>query len=241
MSLYKHAIFDLDGTLVDSLPGIAWSIDQALAACSLPLCRRDLSSLIGPPIRSILSFVSGLPKGEELDRLERAFRTSYDSEGWAKTILFGGVREVLGSLRDCSIALWMVTNKPAFATRRILEHFQMWQFFAEVVCHDSRTPPYASKAEALDGLLRCRKLSVQECVFIGDTAEDRHAASAAGTDCVIVPHGYGGDPTFESPDWTPILTKFSTGSAAASRPLRGFPVVGATAQPTHRGNAYDRS
>ena len=51
MTLVRHVIFDLDGTLIDSLPGIAWSVDVALRSCGLPPAERDLAPLIGPPVR----------------------------------------------------------------------------------------------------------------------------------------------------------------------------------------------
>jgi phosphoglycolate phosphatase len=90
MPSFRHAIFDLDGTLIDSLPGIAWSVGEALALCGLRPLTADLKPLIGPPIRSILAAVTGLGDAPSLDRLERAFRASYDAEGWRKTTCYRG-------------------------------------------------------------------------------------------------------------------------------------------------------
>jgi phosphoglycolate phosphatase len=78
----QAALFDLDGTLVDSLPGIAFSVDAAIAESGLPVRRTDLRPLIGPPIREI--FRQLLPQADalHLSSLEAAFRTSYDTGGW---------------------------------------------------------------------------------------------------------------------------------------------------------------
>jgi|SRR5208283_2653943 len=191
MPSLHDAIFDLDGTLVDSSPGIAWSVEQALAECGLPPLSVDLKPLIGPPIRSILATVAGLADAIALDRLERAFRISYDAEGWRKSACYCGAPEMLGRLRSGGIGLWVVTNKPLRATRRILRELRIDTFFDDIVCPDSRTPPYDSKAEALVDLLRRHGLSRTECLLAGDTLEDCHAAVAAGVACALVPHGYG--------------------------------------------------
>lgn len=201
MNRMRHAIFDLDGTLVDSLPGITWSIEEALAACGLPPMAMELRPLIGPPIRSILSAVSGLSGGNSLDRLEQTFRSCYDSDGWRRTACYAGVHNLLGEILASDTNLWMVTNKPAAATRKILRHLQLDGFFEEVVCRDSRLPAYGSKAEALTDLTVRRGLSRQECVLIGDTPEDSRAAAAAGMECVIVPHGYGPGRACGLPEW----------------------------------------
>src|SRR5580658_355753 len=89
-------IFDLDGTLLDSLPGIRFSVEAAFRACGLAMGDVDLRSLIGPPIRTILARMAGKqPSGEELDQLERSFRWSYDCEGWKMTPHYEGAAEAL--------------------------------------------------------------------------------------------------------------------------------------------------
>jgi phosphoglycolate phosphatase len=187
----RHAIFDLDGTLVDSLPGIEWSIEVALSSCHLPPLCSDLRPLIGPPIRSILSAVSGVREPERLDEIEHAFRRSYDGGGWRKTRYQEGAVELLELLSASGIDLFVVTNKPAGATHRILRELKLARFFQEAVCRDSRTPPFGSKAEVLRDLLQRRGLDLSTSLMVGDTAEDFDAATSAGVDCVIVPHGYG--------------------------------------------------
>ena len=192
MESMRHAIFDLDGTLIDSLPGIAWSVERALAECGLPPLTVDLKPLIGPPIRSILATVTGLADAPALDRLERAFRMSYDTEGWRKTTCYEGVAAMLRRLAAGGIGLWVVSNKPRHAALRILRELELDGFFREIVCPDSHAPRYVSKAECLIGLLNRHSLSSRECLLIGDTREDAEAAAAAGIGCAIVEHGYGG-------------------------------------------------
>ena len=187
----RQTIFDLDGTLVDSLPGIAWSVDAALRSCGMAPANRDLAPLIGPPVRDILATVSGATDAALLDRLERGFRASYDSGGWRRTACHAGVHEMLRRLSASGERLWLVTNKPRLATDRILRELKLAGFFRETLCRDSRMPVFACKAEMLRDLVQRRGMDREECLMVGDTAEDAHAAEAAGIACVIVPHGYG--------------------------------------------------
>jgi phosphoglycolate phosphatase len=187
----RNLIFDLDGTLVDSIPGIQWSVEQALAACGMPPVCRDLKPLIGPPIRDILANVSGASEPAVLDRMELAFRSAYDSVGWRKTTCQPGAKGALERLRMAGCALWIVTNKPGYAAHAILSELALAVLFQEIVCRDSRTPGFASKEEMLVNLLERCELGRTESIMIGDTLEDGRAAAAAGIACALVPHGYG--------------------------------------------------
>ena len=208
MKVVRNAIFDLDGTLIDSLPGIAWSIGEALTASGLKQHMTEFRLQIGPPIRSILSLVSGLSDAHSLDELERAFRRSYDGGGWHGTACYAGVRELLEDLLAQGVRLWVVTNKPALPTRNILRHLKLDTFFEGVVCRDSRAPAWGSKSDALIDLLDRRGLSRETCLLIGDTPEDRRAAVAAGLDCIIVAHGYGAGEFFSDTDWSAVRGRF---------------------------------
>jgi len=188
----KNVIFDLDGTLVDSLPGIQWSVEAAMKSCGMFGVCPDLAPLIGPPVRTILGVAARTSDSTELDCLERSFRKFYDTDGWRYTIFQPGVRSMLDRLRAEGIITTIVTNKPALATQLILRELRIDGYFREVVCRDSAMPPFGSKAEMLTDLLNRRKIPRAESIMVGDTLEDCHAAAAAGIACALVPHGYGG-------------------------------------------------
>lgn len=176
--------FDLDGTLVDSLPGIAFSIDAALSECGHPPRTTALRALVGPPIRSMLASVTGESDPARLDALVAAFRRSYDSHGWRKTVLYPGAIDVLASLAPRRLCL--VTNKPKLATEKITGHFGIGRFFERSISRDSTNPPFASKARMLEAAL-----DGQSGILVGDTPEDLEAGAQAGIPVIIVEHGYG--------------------------------------------------
>ena len=187
----QAVLFDLDGTLVDSLPGIEFSVDCSLAECNGPQRRRDLRPLIGPPIRSILQQVAPDADHQQLSALEQAFRTSYDSEGWCKIVLHDGALETLTRVRIAGLGLFLVTNKPLTPTQKILDALGIAGFFTDVLCRDCRTPPFQSKQEMLQDIVATHGLSPAACIYVGDSFEDLRAASDAGVPVALVAHGYG--------------------------------------------------
>jgi phosphoglycolate phosphatase len=194
LSSVKAVFFDLDGTLLDSLPGIQYSAEAAFAECGLARGEVDLRGLIGPPIRTILANMSRGVSEAELDALEQAFRVSYDSEGWKRTPHYAGAEETLRALKAEGKRLFVVSNKPRHISVRILEAEETLGLFDEVVTRDSREPAYAGKLEMLVHLLRKWEMRAEECLMVGDTIEDAEAASDCGMRFCLMTHGYGDVP-----------------------------------------------
>ena len=189
----RAVLFDLDGTLVNSLPGIEFSVDCALEECGSPERRQDLRALIGPPIRNILAKLVPHAGDAELSRLESVFRQSYDSVGWRKSVLYEQARETLAALKYAGVPLFLVTNKPAAPTRRILEHVGILDLFTEILCPDSKDPCFPSKPAMLKEIVERHSLDSATCLYVGDTAEDYRAATECGIPIALVAHGYGAE------------------------------------------------
>jgi phosphoglycolate phosphatase len=206
-------LFDLDGTIWDSLPGIDFSLRTAFAQCGLPLKRENLREMIGPPIRTILSTAGGV-EGSRLDDLERAFRQSYDKEGWRKTVCFPDAVRVLRKAHLLKYRLFVVSNKPRQASMRGLNHEGILDLFEEVVTADSRMPPYSTKAEMVDALLKRPGIDPRVCLLVGDTIEDAKAAEAARIRFAFMTHGYG-----EVPQSASALITFRLDSFGQLLPL----------------------
>lgn len=194
--LPRNLMFDLDGTLLDSLPGIRHSAMAAFAACGLKAnAAVELRALIGPPIREILAKMAERPASEaELDALVQAFRVSYDSEGWKITPHYDAAAETLREMKASGRRLFVVSNKPRHISDRILEAEGTLDFFDEVVTRDSRKPAYAGKREMMRYLLEKWQFSAGDCLMIGDTMEDAESASEVGMSFCLMAHGYGNVP-----------------------------------------------
>jgi phosphoglycolate phosphatase len=187
----QNFIFDLDGTLVDSLPGIEYAVDAALSQLHRRRTVQDLRTVIGPPIRSILQTITDATGEDELDELERLFRKSYDTAGWRKTTCYPGARELLHSLYVNGNRLFLLTNKPLHVTNEIVAMFALRGYFEDVLTPDSRDPFFRDKSEMFRCLMQRHDLAASETLMIGDTAEDYVTAAGSGVPAAIVAHGYG--------------------------------------------------
>ena len=117
-------IFDLDGTLTDSKPGIVGCLRKMLDAWKMG-DRGPLDRFVGPP--ADLWTMELLPHGSDEDRaaLVRDYRACYDREGWKNNSVFAGVRELLIDLREQGFPLYVCTSKPEHAAVRILDLFEL--------------------------------------------------------------------------------------------------------------------
>ena len=184
-------IFDLDGTLIDSLPGIEFSVKAAFDACGVHGTTNDLHSKVGPPIRTILEQAGNVTDERELLDLEKAFRKSYDEEGWKMSTCYPEASPVLLAMQNEGIRLFVITNKPLHVSTQILERLGWTRLFEAVITRESRQPAYAGKKEMLEFLTFTYSVNPTSCVFVGDTQEDADAAAACAIPFAFVSHGYG--------------------------------------------------
>jgi len=187
----RALVFDLDGTLVDSAPGILRCLRQALAEVAPGEDPNFPSDLVGPSVREMLARL--LPHADEavVDAGVRAFRRCYDGGGWRDAVPYWGVHAMLETLRSAGIRLFIVTNKPRVPTDRILAHFGWQDLFDAVVCRDDTAPPFPDKRAALARLVEDESLAVDCALFVGDTTDDAAAAEACGIAFVFAAYGYG--------------------------------------------------
>jgi phosphoglycolate phosphatase len=191
VKLPQCVLFDLDGTLLDSIPGIAYSVKAAFRAAGLPERSFDLRQYIGPPIRTILSRAAVTSDPVLLDELERHFRASYDTDGWQQTVCFPGTLELLETMKASGHRLFVISNKPRHIAARILEALGIASHFEQMYTRDSVEPPYASKGDVLEALLTDHQLAAADCVMVGDTMEDAGAAALHKISFIFMEHGYG--------------------------------------------------
>ena len=193
--LPRCILFDLDGTLLDSLPGIEYSVLAALKYCNLPPPQTSIREMIGPPIRTILSRAAGISEVRALDALEKAFRASYDSDGWLKTPCFSGADQVLRIMSERNYRLFVVSNKPKHIAMTILRQNDIVGRFEMIVTRDSRSPEYSDKPEMIRHVIQENRCAAEDCLLVGDTMEDAEAAHAVEIAFAYMTCGYGKIPT----------------------------------------------
>lgn len=183
-------IFDLDGTLTDSAPGIVASFRHALAAVGAAEPTGDLTSLlVGPPMHRTLA---ALGLGDRADAAMAAYRADYTARGWAMNEPFEGVAALLADLRTAGVRLAVATSKHEPTARRILAHFGLDRYFA-VIAGAGADGTHSSKAEVLAAALAGLAPLPPRVLMVGDRIDDVAGAAAHGIDTVVAGWGYGGD------------------------------------------------
>jgi len=184
------AIFDLDGTLVDSAPDLVGALDALLAAHGRePVGLCDGRTMIGEGAARLVErwFAArgGLPA--PLEDLVPDFVARYEGRLVNQTRTYPGASGALDAMAMRGLALGLCTNKPDRATHRILEALDLARFFASVVGGDGIRKP------APDPVLRCLAglgAAPSEALFVGDSPVDHAAARAAGIRVALVSFGY---------------------------------------------------
>lgn len=182
-------IFDLDGTLTDSKPGILGCLRKILDAYQLDN-QIPLDHFVGPPVQEWTREL--LPHGSDEERAAfvRNYRECYAREGWQNNSVFPGVRELLSQLRSAGFPLYVCTSKHHPDAERLLEFFKLSLFFNAIY---GDRPEYTShgKADLLALLLREQSLGSTETWMIGDRNFDMEAARVNNIRCLAVEWGYG--------------------------------------------------
>ncbi|MDO9711231.1 phosphoglycolate phosphatase [Paracraurococcus lichenis] len=187
----RLAVFDLDGTLVDSAPDIHAALDRLMAAEGRPpFTRAEVTAMIGDGVRVLVQRAT-TARGLEFteDRLAR-FTADYTARAAERTVLFPGIAEALAALQAAGWALAVCTNKPAAATAALLAALGLEGRFAAVGGGDS-FPVRKPDPGHLLGTLRAAGGDPARAVMIGDHRNDVLAARGAGLPCLFAGWGYG--------------------------------------------------
>jgi phosphoglycolate phosphatase len=187
----RDLLFDLDGTLCDSFPGIAACIGHALAQ----LARATppdaaLRACVGPPLRSSFARLLGTTDAALLERAVALYRERYAAHGWRENSVYPGIGEALATLHARGTRLFLCTVKPEVYARRILAHFGLAARFRRVYGPDL-AGHLDDKTQLIATLIERERVDPAAAVMIGDRAGDVAAAKAHGMPAVGVLWGYG--------------------------------------------------
>lgn len=207
----EAVLFDLDGTLADTLPDLAGALAAAAAdAGAGPVDETRLRPLVSRGGREMIASVLP-PNADEvqLDRARRRFLVRYRERIAVRTRLFPGIESILQTLERAGVHWGVVTNKHAWLTEPLLESLDLLRRAACVVSGDTAAHPKPHPAPLL---LACERLSIAPgaAVYVGDSRSDITSGRAAGVTTVSAGWGYldpddppehwGADIDFGTPD-----------------------------------------
>ena len=187
--------FDLDGTLIDSVPDLAAAVDAALADRGMaPVGEARVRDWVGNGSRRLVERALGeaLARPVDADELEACharFLVHYHASPVARTRLYPGARAALDGLVAQGLSLALVTNKPAAFIAPILEHFALANCFDLCLGGDSLDHKKPHPAPLLHVAAHFG-LSPADCLMVGDSRHDIEAGKRAGFRTLAVPYGY---------------------------------------------------
>ena len=185
------AVFDLDGTLVDSAPDLHAALDRLMAVKRLPgFARAEVVAMIGDGVRVLLERAYAA-RGIALDEADlQHFMTDYEANAAVLTRAFDGIPELLGGLRDAGWRLAVCTNKPEGAARVLLSGLGLNDHFTALGGGDS-FPMRKPDPGHLRATLAAAGAAPEDAVMIGDHRNDIEAARGAGVRAIFAGWGYG--------------------------------------------------
>lgn len=186
----KTVIFDLDGTLLDSIEDIASSMNKVLESLQLPTHKiEDYKHFVGGGVDILVENALNNQSKEIKDEVIKRFKIEYDGKLHSKTLPYNGIYQLLDELKKLDINLAVLSNKPHEFTVSYVNHFFKNYNFKEIHGQKKDVPKKPDPKAALD-IVKCLDSSCENTYFIGDTKIDMQTAKSANMTAIGVLWGF---------------------------------------------------
>ena len=186
----KAIVFDLDGTLLDTLTDLAASTNYALRSCGMPEHSiDDVRRFVGNGVRMLMT--RAVPDGESNPRFDEAFsvfRQHYMQHCLDTTCPYPGIMDALAGLKEKGMMLAIVSNKMQAATEELRQHF--FSNYIDVAIGESAAIRKKPAPDTVNEALRLLGISHDEAIYVGDSDVDIDTARAAMMPCASVLWGF---------------------------------------------------
>jgi phosphoglycolate phosphatase len=190
---FSCILFDLDGTIVDSAPGITATLAYTFEKLGLPIpTPAELVAYVGPPILDSFRDLAGFTTEQAHEALG-IYRPQYLKSGVFDASVYPGVPAVLGEIHERGIPLSLATSKPEKPANLILEHYDLKQYF-DVITGASEDEVRSAKADVVEEALKrltAIGADISRPVMVGDRHHDVVGAAAHDVPTIFVRWGYG--------------------------------------------------
>lgn len=191
-----HVFFELDGTLTDPKKGFVTSVRFALAELNIEFDPDiNFESYIGPPLQYTFRELCGDRHSTEV--AISLYRERYAETGLYENKVYEGITECLDQIFGTAETIHVATSKPTVFAKRIIEHFELDQYF-NVVFGSNLDGSLSDKTELLEHVLRHLGIAPQNAVMIGDRRFDMIGAKNNGIRALGVLWGYGSEEELKS-------------------------------------------
>lgn len=190
---FRNIIFDFDGTLVDSRPGVVKAFKKVIRELTCKeIKEQEIVQLIGKPLSQIISILFNTNDETLIKKRCDLFREYYNKDGLYQNIVYPGIKEMLDFLKNQSRELFMASNKIELFMNKILEQHNLKKYFVAILGTDG-TDTQSEKSGQVKNLLTRHKLRKQETAMAGDTENDIIAAKENDIYSIGTTWGYGSE------------------------------------------------
>lgn len=188
---YEYILFDLDGTLTDSAPGIINGVIYTLEKYGIEVSdRNSLYKFVGPPLVDSFENYCGFTEEKARKAIEFYFEY-YKEKGIFENLVYDGLEYLLKKLKNNNKKLIVATSKSQVFANQVLEHFNIAKYFTCIAGSD----PYGTRIRKGDvikyALESCNITDLSKVIMIGDREHDIIGAKQVGINSIGVLYGYG--------------------------------------------------
>ncbi len=187
MMKYNAVLFDLDGTLVDSAPGIYATMQATFEHYGVHKTREQIGKYLGPPLR--VTMAENVPQ-DEIENAVKIYRDIYENDGAFNAAVYGGVQEMLDLLKAAGCTICLATSKTKTVAHTVLEHFGLDKYF-DYIGGASEDASIDTKTAVIESVLAQPCMCGKTAVMIGDRADDMTGAKNCSLPAVGALYGYG--------------------------------------------------
>ncbi|HEV7948726.1 MAG TPA: HAD hydrolase-like protein [Glaciihabitans sp.] len=190
---YSAILFDLDGTITDSAPGITSTLSYTFERMGLPVASpAELLKYVGPPLLDSFRDFAGMDTATSARALE-IYREKYLNDGAYDSVVYPGIPQLLRRIGESALPMSLATSKPETPATLMLEHFALARCFDVITGASDDEVRSAKKDVVAEALVRLKALGadLSNPVLIGDRIHDVEGAAANGVPTIFVTWGYG--------------------------------------------------
>jgi phosphoglycolate phosphatase len=202
----QYILFDLDGTLTDPKIGITNSVSYALEKFGIIVDDLDsLTKFIGPPlVKSFQEFYDF--SLEKANLAMEKYREYFADKGLYENAVYDGIENMLTALKSNNKKLILATSKPTYFATKILEHFNLLEYF-DFVAGSELDGTRVDKADVISyALEQCHIVEFSNVIMVGDRKYDVLGANKIGLDSIGVLYGYGSNDELQTAGATYIVS-----------------------------------
>ena len=185
---YDAILFDVDGTLIDSAPGIINTLEEVFSQMGVDTTNVNLRRYLGPPLRK--SFGEHFADPALIEKATGLYRDSYAVKGSHECTPYSGAAGMLRRLKDAGLLLCTATSKPTAVVTPILEEKGLAPFF-DFIGGASMDESRDTKTEVVRYVLDQPMMQGKRVLMVGDRNDDMRGAADCGLDAAGALYGYG--------------------------------------------------